>query len=471
MRPVFVPVILALLAGVAAPNLAARPARLPSHPVAEAQTLDLAKQLIAIRSVQGEGNRTGDALQVVKGALVAGGWRDSDVTITPLDDTAYMIAVWPGTDAALKPLIISGHMDVVEAKPADWQRDPFTPVIEEGYMFGRGASDMKYSAAMAVSSLIELRREGYKPRRSIVIALSGDEETSMKTTRVLAGKLSNAGMVLNIDGGGGLLDEKNGKALYLAWDGAEKTYVDYKLEVTNPGGHSSAPRPDNAIVQLAQALEKVGAYRFKPEQNPVTKAWFEKAAQFEGKPELAAAMRAYAANIDDTAAIATLRASPAHVGKVSTTCVPTMLSGGHAQNALPQRATANINCRVFPGHTREEVRAELERAIGMPMVKVTDVSGGDTTESPASAMRPDFEAALNKAVKLSYPGIAIIPSQASGASDSMWFRAKGIDSYGMSPIFMKDSDDFSHGLNERVPLSNTAPGIVYFLSMLTDLSK
>ena len=471
MRTITLSLVLALSAALAVPQLSAKPVQSKGHPLAEAQTLDLAQRLIALRSVQGEGNRTGDAMQLVKGALVAGGWQGSDVTITPLDDTAYLIATWPGSDPSLKPLVISGHMDVVEAKPSDWQRDPFTPVTENGYLFGRGASDMKYSAAMAVSSLIELRRQGYKPRRSIVLALSGDEETSMKTTRVLAEKLRNSELVLNIDGGGGLLDEKSGRALYLAWDGAEKTYVDYKLEVTNPGGHSSAPRPDNAIVQLAQAVEKVGTYRFKPEQNQVTKAWFLKASQFEGNPALAGAMRAYAANPDDAAAIATLRASPAHVGKVSTTCVPTMLSGGHAQNALPQRATANVNCRVFPGHSREEVRAELERVIGMPMVKVTDVSGGDTTESPASAMRPDFEAALTKAVKRSYPGIAIIPSQASGASDSMWFRAKGIDSYGMSPIFMKDSDDFSHGLNERVPLSNTAPGIVYFLSMLTDLSK
>ena len=471
MRPVFIPVIIALLAGVAVPQLAARPAKSQAHPAAEAQTLALAKQLIAMRSVQGEGNRTAEALQVVKAALVAGGWKGSAVEITPVDDTAYLIATWPGSDPSLKPLVISGHMDVVEAKPADWERDPFTPVVENGYLFGRGASDMKYSAAMAVASLVELRRQGYRPRRSIVLALSGDEETTMKTTRALAERLSTAEMVLNIDGGGGLRDEASGRALYLAWDGAEKTYVDYKLEVTNPGGHSSAPRPDNAIVQLAQAVEKVGTYRFKPEQNPVSKAWFEKAAKFEANPVLAAAMRAFGANPGDEAAIATLRASPAHVGKVSTTCVPTMLSGGHAQNALPQRASANINCRVFPGHSREEVRAELERAISMPMVKVTDVSGGDTTESPASAMRSDFEAALNRAVRLSYPGIAIIPSQASGASDSMWFRAKGIDSYGMSPIFMKDSDDFSHGLNERVPLSNTAPGIVYYLSMLTDLSK
>lgn len=460
--------LIALAAAVAAAPLAAKPA---THPQAEAQTLELAKALIAIRSVRGPGNKTGEALAVVRDVLIAGGWRPGDIEIVPVDDTAYLIATWPGSDARLKPLVLSGHMDVVEAKPADWQRDPFTPVVENGLLYGRGASDMKFSAALTVASLIELRRSGFKPKRSIVLAFSGDEETTMKTTRALAERLTNAEMVLNIDGGGGLLDEVSGRPLYLAWDGAEKTYVDYKLEVTNPGGHSSAPRLDNAIVQLAQAVDKVGAYRFKPEHNPVSKAWFVQAAAFEGKPEIAAAMRAFAANLGDEAAIAALRASPAHVGKVSTTCVPTLLSGGHAENALPQRATANVNCRVFPGHSREEIRAELERAIGMPVVTVTDVSGGDTTESPASAIRPDFEAALKKAVQASYPGIAIIPSQASGASDSMWFRAKGIDSYGMSPILMKDSDDFSHGLNERVPLSNTAPGVVYYLTLIATLTK
>ena len=213
MRPVFIPVIIALLAGVAVPQLAARPAKSQAHPAAEAQTLALAKQLIAIRSVQGEGNRTAEALQVVKAALVAGGWKGSDVEITPVDDTAYMIATWPGSDPSLKPLVISGHMDVVEAKPADWERDPFTPVVENGYLFGRGASDMKYSAAMAVASLVELRRQGFRPGRSIVLALSGDEETTMKTTRALAERLSTAEMVLNIDGGGGLRDEASGRAL------------------------------------------------------------------------------------------------------------------------------------------------------------------------------------------------------------------------------------------------------------------
>ena len=470
MRPVFVPIVLALLLG-AAPQLAARSAKLQGHPAAEAQTLALAKQLIALRSVQGEGNRTGEALQVVKSALVAGGWKDGDVEITPFADTAYLIATWPGSDPKLKPLVISGHMDVVEAKPADWQRDPFTPVVENGYLFGRGASDMKFDAALATAALIELRHSGYQPRRTIILQFSGDEETTMRSSRVIAKKLSGAELVLNIDGGGGTLDEQTGRPLYWTWQGAEKTYIDYQVEVTNPGGHSSAPRPVNAIVQLAIALERVGAYHFKPEISPLTKAYFEKAAAFEGDPKLAGAMRAFAANPDDAAAAATLRASPSYVGKIGTTCVATMINGGHAQNALPQRATANINCRIFPGHSKESIAAELQSAIGMPEVKITDVTGEDSISAPASPMRPDFVGAVEKAMHLINPGLPIFPSQASGASDSMWYRALGVPSYGASPVFSKDSEDFAHGLNERIPLSNTAPGIVYYLSLFTDLSK
>ncbi len=471
MRAVTLSLVLALSAAVAVPQLSAKPGKSKSHPVAEAQTLDLAKQLIALRSVQGEGNRTGAALQLVKTALVAGGWRDGDVEVTPFADTAYFIATWSGSDPSLKPLVISGHMDVVEAKPADWQRDPFTPIVENGYLFGRGASDMKFDAALATSALIELRRSGYKPRRTIVLQFSGDEETTMGTSRVIAKKLSNAELVLNIDGGGGTLDEKTGRPLYWTWQGAEKTYDDYQLEVTNPGGHSSAPRLVNAIVQLATALERVGAYHFKPELSPLTKAYFEKAAAFEADPKLAAAMRAFAANPNDEAAAAALRGSISYVGMIGTTCVATMVGGGHAQNALPQRATANVNCRIFPGHTREDIRQELERVIGMPVVKVTATTGEDSIAAPASPMRPDFVNAAEKAMHRINPGLPIFPSQASGASDSMWYRALGVPSYGASPLFSKDSESFAHGLNERVPLSNTAPGIIYYLSLFTDLSK
>ncbi|MFO1255550.1 MAG: M20/M25/M40 family metallo-hydrolase [Sphingomonadaceae bacterium] len=471
MRAVPLALVASLAITLAAPQLSARPAPSRVSPALEAQALDLAKRLLAIRSVAGPGNQSGQALHLVKDALVQGGWKDSDVEIVPAGDTAYLIATWPGSDPSLKPLVISGHIDVVEAKREDWERDPFVPVIENGYLFARGASDMKFDVALSTTSLIELRRSGYKPRRTIVLEFSGDEETSMSTGRMIAQRLKGAEMVVNVDGGGGTLDEKTGKPAYWTWEGAEKTYDDYQLEVTNPGGHSSAPRPENAIVQLAQAVTKVGAYRFKAEQNPLTKAYFEHAANFEGDPKLAAAMRAFAANPDDAAALATLRASPAYVGKTGTTCVATLISGGHAENALPQRATANINCRVFPGHSREEIRQELEQVIAMPMVKVTATSGENSISSPASPMRPDFVAAADKAIHLAYPGVPIIPSQASGASDSMWYRALGVPAYNASPLFTKDSESFAHGLNERVPLANIAPSITYYLSLFTDLSK
>jgi carboxypeptidase PM20D1 len=464
---------LALLSALvlAGAPLAAKPAKLASSPQAEAQVLELSKQVIAMRSVRGEGNKTADVAQAYRTALLAAGWAQGDIEIVPVDDTVYMLATWKGSDPKLKPLVISGHMDVVEAKPADWERDPFTPVVENGYLYGRGASDQKFSMVLAMVALTELRKSGFKPRRSIVVAFSGDEETTMKTSRIIAERLANAELVLNTDGYGGVFDEATGKPLYWNWDGAEKTYVDFRLEVTNPGGHSSAPRPENAIAQMATALARIGAYRFKPEQNPLTKEYFAKAAQFESDPKLAAAMRDFAANPGDAAALAALRANPQYAGKVATTCVPTMVSGGHAENALPQRVTANVNCRVFPGHTRGEIMAELEQVAGVPEVKFADATGGDSIESAASPMRADFLAAVNKAMAAAWPKVPIIPGQSSGASDSMWYRAKGVPAYGMSPIFLKDSDEYSHGLNERMELRNIKPGLVYYFTLLPALSR
>lgn len=440
-----------------------------SHPQAEHEALDLAEKAISLRSVAGPGNKTPEVARLYADALIAGGFKPADVTITPMGDTAYLIARWPGSDPKLKPFVISGHMDVVEAKPSDWKRDPFTPVVENGYLFGRGSTDMKLSGTIAIAALGELRREGFKPKRTIVIEFSGDEETTMATSQVIAQKLKDAELVLNIDGGGGVLDEKTAKPEYFSWEGAEKTYADYRLSVTNPGGHSSEPRIDNAIDDLAAALLKIHAYRFKPEESELTKAYFEQAAQYE-EPAIGAAMRAFAANPADEAAIETLAANPATVGKIGTTCVATMISGGHAQNALPQSAEANVNCRIFPGHTRAEIMAELARVASDPKVKIADVTEG-SVQTPASPMRPDFVAAVKKAIGKVYPGVPVFPSQSSGASDSMWFRHEGVPSYGASPIFIKDSEDFAHGLNERTPISNIGPGIDYYLSLIPDLTK
>ena len=234
------------------------------YPQAEAQALALAQETIALRSVQGPDNKTIDVARVFARALREGGWAESDIEIVPVDDTAYLIATWPGSDPSLGPIVLSAHLDVVEAKPEDWERDPFTPVVENGYLYGRGASDTKFEAPLAVASLIELRRRGFRPKRSIVVAYSGDEETTMKTSKLIAERLKHAQLVMNIDGSSGTLSEENGESLYWSWQGAEKTYMDFQLEVTNPGGHSSMPRPDNAIAQMARALDRISAYRFAP---------------------------------------------------------------------------------------------------------------------------------------------------------------------------------------------------------------
>ena len=445
-------------------------AKIVPHPEAEAQALDLAKQAIAIRSVMGEGNKTADVAALFRDALVKGGFDPAEISITPMRDTAYLIGTWKGSDPSLKPLVLSGHMDVVEARREDWQRDPFVPVVENGYLYGRGATDMKFDAALAIASLIELKREGYRPRRSIVIEFSGDEETTMHTSAVIAEKLKNADLVLNIDDGGGTLDEKTGLPRQFSWGGAEKTYADFELTVTNPGGHSSAPRMVNAINQLAAALLRIGQHRFTPELSPLTKAYFEQAAKLETDTARAAAMRAFAANPADEAAIRTFAADPAMVGKIGTTCVVTMVSGGHALNALPQRATANINCRIFPGHSPASIMSELQTVAADPAIGFKDVTQG-SVPSPSSPMRADFTKALEKAIHGVYPGLPVIPAMASGASDSMFYRALGVPSYGASPMFTKDSENFSHGLNERTPISNIRPGINYYLSLIPDLSK
>lgn len=457
---------LAVLAAVATNGFAAEP---PPHPTAEAQALDLAQKAISLRSVRGPGNQTPQVAELYKAALVQGGFAPQDVSITPVDDTAYLVARWRGRDPKLKPLVISGHMDVVAANPADWRRDPFTPVIENGYLFGRGATDMKLDGTIAIASLVELKRQGYVPRRDIVIEFSGDEETTMKTGAIIAETLVDADLVLNIDGGGGVLDEKTGAPAYFTWQGAEKTYADFRLTVTNPGGHSSEPRADNAIDRLSAALLRIHDYQFKPELNPISRAYFLEASKYEA-PETAAAMRAFAADPADKRAIAVLSADPAMVGKIGTTCVVTMITGGHAENALPQRAEANINCRIFPGHPRPEIMAELERAAGDPAVGFADVTEGSVA-TEASPMRPDFIAAVKKALGAVYPGVPVFPAVASGASDSMWFRARHVPSYGAGPVFIKQSEDFSHGLNERTPVANIRPAIDYYLSLVTDLSQ
>lgn len=438
---------------------------------AEKQVVDLASASIALRSVRGEGNETGKVAELYRQALIDAGWKADEIEIVPLDDTAYFIATWKGKNPALGPIVISAHMDVVDAKPEDWKRDPFTPVVENGYLFGRGASDTKFDTVQAMVAVMELRKSGFVPERSIVLAFSGDEETTMVTSKAIAERLKNARLVLNVDGASGALDEESGKPAYWSWQGAEKTYADYQLEVTNPGGHSSTPRDDNAIVQLSAALGRIGAYRFTPELNDITRDYFTKAAAFVSDPLLAAAMRAFAADPADKAAVAVLRGDPAYVGKIGTTCVPTMVSAGHGRNALPQRATAIVNCRIFPGHSKEEVLAELTRVAAEPAVKIREIDPEYTIAAPASPYDEAFVGAATRAIQSAFGKVPVVASQASGASDSMWYRALGVPSYGASGTFMRESDDFSHGLDERVPIGNIGKSLTYYRLLLAELSS
>jgi carboxypeptidase PM20D1 len=445
--------------------------KLAGNANAEAKALDLAKRLIALRTVRGEGNQTAAAQQVVRQELLAAGWPDSAIEIIPLDDTAFLIATWPGSDPKLKPLVVSGHMDVVEARPADWMRDPFTPVVENGFLFGRGASDMKLDIALGLTALIEMRRQGYKPRRTIVIAYSGDEETTMATSQVIAKRLAGADQVLVMDYDlNGMLDPVSGAAVQYVWQGAEKSYADFELTVTNPGGHSSVPRPDNAINQLAGALQRIAEYRFPAEVSPLTQAFFAQSAKLEKNPELAKAMGDFAANPADPQAIAVLRNDVELNSLIGTTCVVTLINGGHAINALPQRVTANVNCRIFPGHRRAEIMAELNRVAAEPALTIRDVSEG-VTESPASPLRKDLSSALDRALGKIHPGLPAIPGMSKGATDCMWYRVGGTDCYNVSALFMKPDDYRSHGLDERAPIASIWPALTFYTSLFSDLSR
>lgn len=455
-----------LLAGA----LAAVPAQAQTNAEAEAQALELLKRGIAFRTVAGPGNQTFDYATYLKSVLVAGGFADADVRVEKLGDTAYLIARYRGTGkAGAKPILISGHMDVVEAKPADWARDPFTPVVENGFLFGRGSSDNKFDVSTFVASMVQLKREGFKPGRDVVLLFSGDEETGMKTTAALAEQFHDAELLLNIDGGGGDMDEA-GKPVMFGVQGAEKSYADFELSVTNPGGHSSAPRKPNAIYQLAAALQKIEAYQFPGQVNEITKAsWAATAARTQDS-KLADAMRRFAANPADAEALAVLRADPGYVGQTGTTCVATMVNAGHATNALPQRATANINCRIFPGTPIAQVQAKLAELIGDPAVTVIKVESG-SVPSDASPLNPALMKAIAKAVHARFPQVPVVPVMSSGATDSMWFRGKGVPSYGVSPLFMKASDSFAHGLNERIPVGEIAPAITFYKAVIKDLAK
>jgi len=424
-------------------------------------------KLISYKTEVGEG-QVPKMTDYLVGLFRDAGFPPDDIHVFPLGETNSLVVRYKGDGSGGKPILLMAHMDVVPADPKDWTRDPFTLIEENGYFFGRGTSDVKDGVATLSATFLRLKAEGFVPTRDLVIVFTGDEESEMATTQDLVDNhrdLLDADYALNADGGGGTLEE-NGTPRTYSIQTAEKTYADFELTVHNPGGHSSWPRPDNAIYQLADALKNVQAYRFPTMWNDTTLAEFTA----EGKVapgELGAAMRAFAKNPQDTAAVEALTRDSSQIGRIRTTCVATMLRGGHAKNALPQSATANINCRIFPGVAIDQVRQTLQDQVGKN-VEVTTLD--HPTASDASPLRPDVMAAVTRAVHTIHPGVQVVPNQASGASDGLYFRAAGIPTYGVGGMFIKDSDSFAHGLNERVPVQGFYDGLGYWYVLLKDLA-
>lgn len=408
---------------------------------------DVLMRSIAFRTVEGAGQVPGLAAYYAS-VLRQAGFAADDILITPMGETATLAATVRGSDDRLKPLLMIGHMDVVAANPADWRRDPFVPVEEGGYIFGRGAEDNKYDLAMMVTTLAGLKKAGWRPRRTVTLLLSGDEETHMATSRALARKYRDAELVLNGDGGGGLFDEQGRPVLYQLQAG-EKTYADFEIAFTDAGGHSSAPTPGNPIYRMARAIGRIAAHRFTPMRNELTRASLALSADRMGG-EVGEAMRRYAKSGEASAADL-LSKYPEFVGQVRTTCVATMAQAGHALNALPQRAAVSVNCRIFPGVAIEAVKTELARTIADPSATITTL--GDPAGSDASPLRTDVVRAVTEAVGARYPGIPVIPAMSAGATDSLYFRALGVPSYGVSSLFQRGEDGFAHGLDERVPVA------------------
>lgn len=423
---------------------------------------DILMKSVAFKTVEGMGQVPAYA-EYLGSVLKDAGFADSDIEIVPVGETAALMVTWAGSGKD-KPIVLNGHMDVVAANPADWTRDPFTPVEEGGYIYGRGSEDNKYDVSVIVATLAKLKREGFKPKRTIILAFSGDEETGMLTTREIAKRLvaAEAGLVLNGDGGGGLLSSE-GKPMLYTIQAAEKSYVDFDLTFTDPGGHSSTPTKTNPLYRLSHALDRLEAFKFPNQINEITRGSLGVASKEVGG-EVGAAMTRYIADPNDSAAADIIASRPDFVGQIRTTCVATQAAAGHAPNALPQRASANINCRIFPGTSIDEVKATLAQVLADPSATIT--VKGNPSSAPASPLSKDVMAAVTKAVQGRFPKIQIVPGMSNGATDSYHFRAAGIPSYGVSSLFMRAEDGFAHGLNERVPVDGLDAAVTHYTTLI-----
>ena len=448
-------------------------AAMPAQATTETEGLQrfraIYKELVETNTTLSAGDCT-LAAQRMAARLKLAGYPDSDLRVFVPEGhpkEGGLLAVLHGSDPQAKAILMLAHVDVVEAKREDWTRDPFTLIEEDGYFYGRGTSDMKAQAAIWVDNLIRYREEGYKPRRSIKLALTCGEETSSALNG--AGWLTkNARDAIDAEwalteGVDGDLDA-HGHRIALEILAAEKTSQNFVLEATNPGGHSSRPVPDNAIYHLVRAVDRVSHFEFPVELDDANRAYFTGMSKIVGG-QAGAAMAAIVKNPRDAAALAILDEDHNWHAMLRTTCVATMLAAGHATNALPQRASANINCRIFPGDTRDAVLAQLVAVIEDPKVSVTipEIRGPVATAAP---LTPQVLGPIEKVAHELWPGVPVIPALEPGASDAQFLNPAGIPTYGITGIFIDPDGGNIHGLNERVRVQSVYEGRTFLYRLV-----
>jgi acetylornithine deacetylase/succinyl-diaminopimelate desuccinylase-like protein len=387
------------------------------------------------------------------------------------DKDSSVIVRMEGTSKTLKPILLIAHLDVVEALRSDWSLDPYTLTEKDGFFYGRGTSDIKDGAATFASALLRMKRNHIVPQRTLILALTAGEEGGggydgmdwlLKNHR----DLIDATLALNVDAGDPVIQD--GKRLLRGIETSEKLYQSFALEVTNKGGHSSQPTPDNAIAQLADAVGRVSRFRFPVRLTETTRVFFERLADVE-TGQTASDMRAISRDPHDSASAARLSASPVFNAQLRTTCVPTMIEGGHAPNALPQRARAVVNCRIMPGETPDQIRAELVRIVADTSVHITAINGSAIPGIP-SPVTPEVMVPVEKVTRRLWPGVPVIPLMETGATDGAYLRAAGIPTYGVSGVFIDIDDNRAHGRDERIIVSSFYDGVEYIYQLVREVA-
>ena len=430
---------------------------------------DIFQQLININTTDSSGDNT-QAAEAMAARFRAAGFAESDIhVLAPIPRKGNLVVRLHGTGAA-RPVLFIGHLDVVEALRSDWPFDPFVFLQQDGYFYGRGTSDMKGDDATFVAAFLRMKREHFQPARDLILALTSDEEGGpangiewlLKQHR----DLIDAQFCINADGGGGHI--KNGKPIFMAMQAAEKVYLSFKLEVTNKGGHSSLPDKDNAIYHLADGLSRLEQSAFPVHLFDVTRTAFERSANIYGG-QLGEDLKTLTLNPDNAAAIERLSAIPLYNAQLRTTCVATMLSAGHAENALPQLATATVNCRLLPVDKPDDIKRTLEQVLADPKITVTEMNQPAFTRY--TPIDPKVMATLTASTNKFWPGLPVIPTMETGATDGTRLIRAGIPTYGISGIFGDEDDVRAHGRSERILVKSFDDAVDFMYDLVTRLAS